>query len=153
LRQTGKDPRVPVTTITISTPPERVFEVLSDARCYPEWVVGTQDVKGADEGFPAVGQSFYPRVGLGPVVVDGKTTVMESARPSRLVLRARAYPVADAVVTLDLADADGGTFVTMREDPAGAAPLRLAQRLGEPILRRRNEASLRRLKDLAERDA
>ena len=142
-----------VTTITISTSPDRVFDVLADARCYPEWVVGTQEVERADEGFPEVGRSFYPRVGLGPVVVDGKTTVLESVRPSRLVLRARAHPVADAVVTLDLAAAGTGTFVTMREDPAGAAPLRLAQRLGEPLLRRRNDASLRRLKDLAERDA
>ena len=140
------------TTITISTPPARVFDVLADAQCYPEWVVGTQEVKGADVEFPAVGESFYPRVGLGPVLVDGKTTVLESERPHRLVLHARAHPVADAIVTLDLADAAGGTLVTMREDPAGAAPLRLAQRLGEPLLRRRNDESLRRLKELAERD-
>lgn len=141
-----------VTTITISTPPDRVFDVLADPGCYPGWVVGTQGVERADEGFPAVGRSFYPRVGLGPVVVEGKTTVIESARPSRLVLHAQAHPVADAVVTLELAPAGAGTLVTMSEDPAGAAPLRIAQRLGEPLLRRRNEASLRRLKDLAERN-
>jgi uncharacterized protein YndB with AHSA1/START domain len=138
--------------ITISTPPGRVFDVLSDAQRYPEWVVGTQEVKAADEGFPSVGESFYPRVGLGPVLVDGKTTVLESSRPHRLVLHARAHPVADAIVTLDLAEAEEGTLVTMREQPAGVAPLRLAQRLGEPLLRRRNDESLRRLKELAERD-
>jgi uncharacterized protein YndB with AHSA1/START domain len=153
LRQTGHNVGVAVTTITISTPPERVFDVLADARCYPKWVVGTQEVARADEGFPEVGRSFYPRVGLGPLLVDGTTTVLESARPHRLVLHARAHPVADALVTLELVEADGGTRVTMQEEPAGVAPLRFAQHLGQPLLRRRNETSLRRLKDLAERDA
>jgi hypothetical protein len=38
----------------------------------------------------------------------------------------------------------------MREEPAGPAPLRLVQRLGDPLLHRRNAVSLRRLKALAE---
>ncbi|HXH89388.1 MAG TPA: SRPBCC domain-containing protein [Gaiellaceae bacterium] len=143
---------MPVTTIEIAASPDRVFEVLADARCYAEWVVGNQEVTGADPGFPAVGASFYPRVGFRPVVVDGKTTVLESERPHRLVLHARALPVADAIVALELEASGAGTVVTMREDPVGPAPLRLAQRIGEPLLHRRNVESVRRLKALAERD-
>jgi uncharacterized protein YndB with AHSA1/START domain len=142
-----------VTTIEIAATPDRVFDVLADARCYAEWVVGTKEVLRADLGFPATGESFYPRVGFGPVVVDGKTTVLESARPRTVVLHARARPVADAIVTLELHGTDDRTVVTMREEPAGPAPLRLAQRLGDPLLQRRNAASLRRLKALAERGA
>ena len=144
-----------VTTIEIAATPDRVFDVLADAHCYAEWVVGTKDVRRADPGFPAKGESFYPRVGFGPVVVDGKTTVLESARPRTVVLHARARPVADAIVSLRL-DGFGsgaGTVVTMREEPAGPAALRLVQRLGDPLLHRRNAASLRRLKALAERSA
>lgn len=140
-----------VTTIQIDASPDRVFDVLADARCYAEWVVGTKDVLRSDPGFPAQGESFYPRVGLGPVVVDGTTTVLESARPRTVVLHARARPVADAIVTLELEASGTGTVVTMREEPAGPAPLRLAQRLGDPLLHRRNATSLRRLKALAER--
>ena len=142
-----------VTTIEIAATPDRVFDVLADAKCYAEWVVGTKEVRRVDPGFPAKGESFYPRVGFGPVVVDGKTTVLESARPSMVVLHARARPVADAIVSLRLDGSAAGTVVTMREEPAGPAALRVVQRLGDPLLHRRNTASLRRLKALAERRA
>ena len=140
-----------VTTIEIAANPDRVFDILADAQCYAEWVVGTKEVRRSDPGFPAKGESFYPRVGFGPMVVDGTTTVLKSARPRTVVLHARARPVADAIVTLELDGFGSGTVVTMREEPAGPAALRIAQRLGDPLLHRRNATSLRRLKALAER--
>ena len=51
----------------IDAPPERVFAVLADPRCYPEWVVGSKEIRAADPGFPAPGTRFHHTVGVGPL--------------------------------------------------------------------------------------
>jgi uncharacterized protein YndB with AHSA1/START domain len=143
---------VATNSIHIDAPPERAFEVLSDARCYPEWVVGAKDVRFWDPEFPAPGTAFHHTFMLGPIPVKDSTSVLESDPPRRLRLRARARPTGVAHVTLELRPADGGgTDVVMHEKPVEGPPAWLHNPVQDWLIKRRNDESLRRLKRLAER--
>jgi uncharacterized protein YndB with AHSA1/START domain len=134
--------------------PERVFSVLADPSSYGHWVVGSDTVRHADAGWPAVGTRFHHRVGFGPLKVNDHTEVLESDPPRRLVLLAKARPLfGTARVELDLERRGGGTLVTMVED-AGDPLTKMvidgpARPLTHLLIRRRNDTSLRRLEELA----
>lgn len=136
--------------IHIDAPPEAVFDVLCDAASYRVWVVGSKRIRGVDPEWPAVGSRFHHTVGIGPLTDSDTTEVLESVRPSRMVLEARIWPFGTAEVALDLHPAGAGTDVVM-----GETPLRgLAKQLDNPLMERaiwvRNALTLRRLKDWAE---
>jgi uncharacterized protein YndB with AHSA1/START domain len=138
--------------IDVGAPPERVWQVLSDPRCYPQWVVGAKHVRGADDRFPAPGTRFHHAVGWGPLHVKDHTQVLESAAPHRLVLRARARPLGTARVTLEVeGGGDGRSRVRMVEDAGDPLTRLLFNPLTHLLVRGRNTESLRRLKQLAER--
>ncbi|HWG55197.1 MAG TPA: SRPBCC domain-containing protein [Gaiellaceae bacterium] len=139
-----------VNTIEIAAPPETVFDVLADPALYGYWVVGARVIRGADDGFPAPGTRLHHTVGVGPLSLRDHSTVVESERPKRLVLDANLGPIGSALVTLDLIENDGGTRVVMTERASRGIPARLAQRVGDALLRGRNTVSLERLKELAE---
>jgi len=141
---------VAVNTIEIAAPPETVFDVLADPALYGYWVVGARVIRGADDGFPAPGTRLHHTVGVGPLSLRDHSTVVESERPKRLVLDANLGPIGSALVTLDLIENDGGTRVVMTERASRGIPARLAQRVGDALLRGRNTVSLERLKELAE---
>lgn len=138
-------------THLIPAPPERVFEVLSDPASYGEWVVGSQEIRGADPNFPAAGSRFQHRVGFGPVTVADHTEVLEVDPPRHIRLRAKARPFGTAIVDLRLERRGDGTLVTMIEDPDDPVN-RLAFKVN-PLLhllvRARNVESLRRLARLS----
>ena len=137
--------------IHIDTPPERVFEVLADWRGYGYWVVGSRKMRGTDPGFPAAGTRFHHQVGIGPLHLDDHTQVLEVHQPRKLVLKAKARPfLGTAVVDLTLEAKDGGTHVTMREDPGDALTAFVFQPITHLLVRGRNVESLKRLKELAE---
>src|SRR3954467_11874848 len=106
-----------VNEIHIDTPPDRVFAGLADWRAYADWVAGSRFMRGVDPGFPAAGTRFHHQVGVGPVHVNDHTQVLEVDQPRKLILKARARPLGTAVVDMELKKHDGGTHVTMREDP------------------------------------
>jgi uncharacterized protein YndB with AHSA1/START domain len=142
-------------TIDVATTPEQVFAVLADADAYGEWVVGSQEVRDVDAGFPAVGTRFHHTVGPGgPLRIKDHSEVLESDPPSKLVLRARARPLGTANVVLELKPVAGGTRVTIDES-AGDLLSRLTSfnPLVDPLVKLRNAKSLRRLKRIAERRA
>jgi uncharacterized protein YndB with AHSA1/START domain len=140
------------TTTRIAATPDRVFAVLADAWSYERWVVGCKRIREVDDGWPAPGATFHHSVGLGPVTVRDTTTVIESDPPRRVVLRARARPAGVARVEVELAEADGGdTEVVMHERPVSGPPALLRNPLQDWLIHRRNDESLRRLKQLAER--
>ena len=129
---------------------ERVFAVLADGRLYGHWVVGSRAIRDVEADWPAEGTRLHHTVGIGPLTLKDHTRVEEADPPRRLKLRARARPLGTALVTIELHPDPLGTRVVMIEEPGDplsrvlfAPPLR-------PLLRRRNGASLRRLKDLAE---
>jgi uncharacterized protein YndB with AHSA1/START domain len=136
----------------IDTPPEKVFDVLSDADSYADWVVGSKTIRGVDGPFPARGSRFHHKVGVGPLEVADHTSVLESERPNRLVLHAKARPLGTARVELTLEPVGKGTRVTMVEDGGDTvSKLIFANPLMQLLTRVRNTESLKRLKALAER--
>ena len=110
---------------------DEVFDVISDPRTYPQWLVGAREIRSIDDGWPAVGTKFHHRVGLvGPVTVADNSEVVAIGAPGTLVLEVRARPLGRGRVTFTLTEEptlDGRplTHLTMDEVPIGAmAPLR-----------------------------
>ena len=136
--------------IHIDAPPEAVFDVLADPRTYSEWVVGSREVRAADEHWPAPGSAFDHSVGALPLVINDHTAVVAARPPVMLELRARARPLPTARITIHLQPDGDGTRVTMIEDPANPVLNLLAGPLGHTAIRLRNSESLRRLRALAE---
>jgi uncharacterized protein YndB with AHSA1/START domain len=134
----------------IAAAPEHVFAVLSDPNAYGDWVVGSHSIRDADASWPSVGSRFHHRVGVGPLTVADHTEVLEVDPPRRLVLRARARPLANACVELRLTAVDGGTEVTMLETAADTYSRLGLNRLTDPLLRWRNRIALTRLRRIAE---
>ena len=136
--------------IVIAVPPEAVFEVLADPRTYGEWVVGSRQIRAADESWPAPGSAFDHSVGKAPLVINDDTSVVDSRPPVMLELRARARPLPTARITLHLQPYGQGTRVTMIEEPTSRALTVVGGPLLHAVIRFRNGESLRRLKALAE---
>lgn len=131
-------------------PPERVWEALSDANSYGDWVVGSDTIRDADPHWPEPGSKFHHRVGVGPIKVNDHTEVMEADPTRRLVLHARARPLGTALVTLELTPKDGGTHVVMHETAGDPVSKLSINPLTDWLVDLRNEESLRRLKRIAE---
>lgn len=141
-----------VTQKSMPHPREVVFAALTTPETYPQWLLGCQDIRAVDEGWPAPDTRFHHRVGLiGPLTVADSTKVMEVDDPGLLVLEVRARPLGRGLVTFTLrATSDGGTLVTIDEVPLGLlAPLRP---LMDPVTARRNETSLADLADFLDAD-
>lgn len=135
----------------LKVPPQRVFDVLADAKCYQHWVVGASEVVESDAGWPAIGTTFEHRVGVWPIRVADHTRVVESDPPRMIKLAAKARPLGTATVTMEMEpDGNGGSVVTMTEEPRDRFTAAFFNRLSEPIIRLRNHESLRRLAKLAE---
>src|SRR5919202_4307082 len=122
-----------------------VFDVLTDPDDYPRWVVGASGIGDVDSDWPAIGTSFHHRVGIGPLALPDRTSVVELARPRRLVLQARARPVGIARITLELERSGSSTRVTLIEDPGDLLTRLVFTPLTHIAIRLRNAESLRRL--------
>ena len=134
-------------------PPAAVWDALSDAGGYGYWVVGSKVIRDADAAWPAPGSKIHHTVGLGPLEISDHTESLEADAPRRLQLRAKGRPLGTAKVTLEMTPKDGGTVVSITENPDGAfrplafiPPLQLLSAL-------RNAESLMRLEELALRAA
>jgi uncharacterized protein YndB with AHSA1/START domain len=133
-------------TTHIDAPPAAVWRVLDDAYAYPRWVVGTDRTVRADRGFPAPGSGFDVHVAFGHV---DRTEVVDLQPGRRIVLDAAANVLGPARVTIETSARDGGTDVTIVEDPHGKAlPLKLLPPV-HLLIRLRNVESLRRLRRIA----
>jgi uncharacterized protein YndB with AHSA1/START domain len=136
--------------IQIDLPPERVWAVLAIPATYADWVIGADTIRGADLNWPEQGSRFYHRVGFGPFKIEDHTEVIESDPPRHLVLHARARPVGTAIVDMRLDPLDGGSYVTMIEEPGDLLSHLGINALTDPLVHKRNDISLCRLKEIAE---
>jgi uncharacterized protein YndB with AHSA1/START domain len=134
----------------IEAPPEEVWKVLATPDSYAEWVVGSSDIRDADECWPEPGCRFYHRVGTGPLKLSDHTEVLESKPGRRLRLRAKARPLGVAHVTLELHPHARGTRVVMVEDAGNMLTRLVFNPLTHLLVRGRNTESLRRLKHIVE---
>lgn len=139
------------TSSHVDATPERVFEILDDARTYEFWVVGCKDIRAVDAGWPAVGTAFHHSVGMGPITVKDSTSVLEREHPRHLKLRARARPTGVAHVTFEVKPSGSGSEVTILEAPVEGLPAKLHNPLQDKLLDLRNVETLRRLRWLVER--
>ncbi len=134
-------------------PPEAVWAVLATPGAYAYWVVGSKRIRDADEAFPAVGTKLHHTIGVGPLTLNDHTEVLVSEPPRRLKLRAKGRPVGTASVELTMEPCDGGTNVSIVEDPDQIyTPLKYNP-LVQLATRVRNAESLMRLEELALREA
>jgi uncharacterized protein YndB with AHSA1/START domain len=137
----------------IAAEPETVWNVLCDPFAYPGWVVGSRETLGADPEWPQPDSRFRVRVGVGPFAHVDLTHARHAEPQRRLVLDAAGGGGSAARVDIRLRPVEGGTDVTLIEDPAGlTTPLRFVPGVHAAI-RLRNHESLRRLKRIAERRA
>jgi uncharacterized protein YndB with AHSA1/START domain len=137
-------------TTYIDASPARIFEVLSDPRTYAHWVVGSREVRAADQDWPAPGTSFDHTVGVPPLTNTDATSVISAHPPRKLQLRARARPFPTARVTLEVESQGGGSRVVMTEEPMRRRLSMLMGPMGHGLIWLRNTESLKRLKALAE---
>ena len=134
----------------VDASPADVFDVLSDPRSYAYWVLGAKEIRDADPDWPQPGSRFHHTMRVGPLQIRDHS-VVEDARPDRfLQLKVKGRPLGTARVKLDLEEADGGTRVTMTEDPADPVSRLFTTPLSHLLVRARNEPSLERLAELAE---
>jgi hypothetical protein len=86
---------------------------------------------------------------MGPVDAHDETEVKDVEGGHRVALRAKLRPFgAIADITIDLEDVDGGTCVTMREEPVAGLWAKLWNPLLDRLLWARNVVALRRLRNL-----
>jgi len=134
----------------IGVPPEAVFEVLADPRTYAEWVVGSHEIRAADESWPDAGAAFDHTVGKPPLSIKDDTRVAASRPPVMLELLARARPLPTARIEMHLRPAGHGTHVTMFKKPSNRVVRVLGWHVMHALTDLRNRESRRRLKALAE---
>lgn len=132
---------------------DQVWSVLQDGWLYPLWVVGASRMRDVDDDWPAVGSQLHHSVGSWPALIDDSTEVLEVDAPTRLLLRARAWPMGDAHVEILLRPRGEETEIVIREDARSGPGRLLPAPLRHPMLKWRNVESLRRLAYLAERRA
>jgi len=133
----------------IPVSPKSVFDVLSDPRQYGFVVAGSKNIRDWDERWPQKGANFHHTVGYGPLNLEDTTEVLSVDPPRRLELRARGRPLGKARVTFELEAANGGTWVTIVEDPEMPKAVHMLLPALHAFTRLRNRETLRRLADTA----
>ena len=133
-------------------PPERVFTVLADGWLYPSWVVGASRMRAVDASWPAPGSVIHHSVGVWPALLDDTTSLKEWDPPRHALLTARAWPIGEALVAIDVRPRDGGRGCSVRlTEHVVAGPARFVpKQIADPGLHVRNTETLRRLRFLAE---
>lgn len=134
-----------------AVPPSAIWSVLADGWLYASWVVGASRIRDVDPGWPAAGSRIHHSIGAWPALIDDETEVVRAVPDELLVLRAKGWPVGEAVVELRIeAAGDGACEVTMLED-ATAGPGAVVPRAARQVpIAARNREALRRLVLLAE---
>ena len=133
--------------IHVDASPESVYDVLADPRHYANWVMAASATRRFEGRWPERGSVLHHTQMM---LINDTTEVLDSERPGRLLLEARARPVAVSRVDISVQPESGGTRVVLEEHPTGGLMAALPRRLSDVLLHARNAESLRRLKWLAE---
>ena len=135
---------------TIDTPPDKVWEVLSDGWLYPLWVVGATRMRAVDDTWPEPGSKLHHSAGVWPLALDDTTEVLESEPTRFLRVIARGWPLGEAEVGVTLTGQGARTKVELEEHLVRGPGALIPQPLYSPLLTWRNVESLRRLAFLVE---
>ena len=146
----GYEDDMTVTTRTINTTPEKVWEVLADGWLYPLWVVGATRMRDVDEHWPDQGAQLHHSAGVWPAVLDDTTEVVEVTPGSLLRLRARGWPAGEAEVVITLTAQGADTLVAIAEDAVTGPGKLVPSFLRQPMIHVRNVEARSRLAAVAE---
>lgn len=139
-------------TCVVKATPQQVWKIIADGWLYPSWVVGASRMREVEDSWPATGSRLHHSVGVWPLLIDDDTEVVDSRPESSIRLRARAWPLGEADVLIELsALPDGATELIMHEDVVKGPGRLMPQPLRGLSLKWRNVETLRRLGYLAER--
>jgi uncharacterized protein YndB with AHSA1/START domain len=136
--------------VEINAEIDKVFSLLADPWIYADWVVGSDQVREADDNWPDVGSEFKHVVGVWPLKSHDHSWVEAVDAPNHLRLRVKARPFVTARVWLDLKPGGKGTVVEMFEDAADPLTRIAINPLSQPLMVVRNKIALGRLRDMAE---
>lgn len=139
-------------TRTTSATRRQVWEVLADGWLYPSWVVGASRMRAVDPHWPATGSRLSHSVGTWPALLDDDTRVESATPEEELVLIARAWPVGEARVTVQLSDAEQGARIEMSEVAQSGPARLLPESVQRAAVEPRNRECLLRLALIAERN-
>jgi hypothetical protein len=134
----------------IEASPRAVFDVLGDGWLYASWVVGASRIRGVDDTWPQVGAQIHHSFGSWPLVIDDTTEVTEFEPWERLTLVARAWPVGEATVHIEVHPDGDGSEVSIEEDASSGPGLLVPRPVRQLGIAPRNVECLRRLAYLAE---
>lgn len=130
---------------------EQVWSVLADGRAYERWVVGTQEIRAVDEGWPAKGTSIHFTFGVGPVSFDDRTTVRYLEPPRRLELEIHAGVMGTARISVEILPwGDEDAVIILDEHPLSGPGAVWHNLAIDGLLRLRNRRMLVALARLVE---
>ncbi|MGI5240428.1 SRPBCC family protein [Dactylosporangium sp. CA-139066] len=137
---------------TVNATPDRVFAVLADGWTYASWVVGASHIRDVDDGWPAVGARLFHQVGPWPLHISDVTWV-HAVTPGRMLeLHARAWPLGEAKVRLDLEPVEAAaTRVTLSYELIAGIGRFVPRIIQSALLGPRSTEMLSRLADIAVR--
>lgn len=132
-------------TTTVRATPDEVWSTLADGWSYALWVVGASRIRSVDDTWPAEGSSIHHSVGVWPLLIDDRTTVLSSVPGRRILLRARGWPLGEAEVDITLTASGSGTEIAIAEKPTAGPGVIVPDAINDAGLRWRNTETLRRL--------
>ena len=143
-------PPKPLVVVTqyCAAQPDQVMRVLADGWSYAAWVVGASHIRAVDDGWPRPGARIHHAVGAWPLLVRDHTECLEYDPTGRIALKARAWPAGEALVTLEVEPAPGGSRITMGERLT-RGPAVVLRPLEPALIKPRNRESLARLAAIA----
>jgi uncharacterized protein YndB with AHSA1/START domain len=133
-------------TITIDAPPEAVFDLLTDPNRAAEWSGAVRSGSGPHP--TAVGETFEVEAAFLGATLTSTSDVVEHDRPTRYAYAA-TQPVALRMAA-DLAEAGGGTALTVTVDLDPGRLFAAAGPLLKRQMRKQLEGDLAQLKALLE---
>lgn len=139
-----------IVNVLVRRSPEQVWEVLADGFAYSQWVVGTQQIRSVDEGWPAVGTSIHYTLGLGPVSFRGRTTSRVMEEGHKLGLEADASWLGTARIMIELLPWGEDTVVLLDEHPLRGPGYRLHNTFSDALLLLRGRPMVQHLARLVE---
>jgi hypothetical protein len=134
----------------VAATPDDVWNVLSDGWLYPLWVVGAARIRDVDNNWPEKDSRIHHSVGVWPLLINDHTVVLDSVPGRSIKLRARAWPVGEAVVDIRLSDVGAQTEIVIEEDAVAGPGVLVPEPFKGLSLKWRNVETLRRLAFIVE---
>jgi hypothetical protein len=126
-----------------------IWAILADGWSYSSWVVGTSKIRAVDATWPRVGARIHHSVGSWPLLIEDYTEVLESVEPTRLVIRARGWPMGEAKVAITIEPRGVRSLLQLHEVPTTGPAAWLNNPVFEAGLRQRLSEMATRLGTLA----